>query len=252
MVQIKHIYRYPVKGLSPQSLPCVALTQGKCLPWDRSFAIENGTTDFDPDNPQHFQKIKFLMLMRNERLATLRTEFDEASGVLTVMRGKKQLARGQLTDRVGRKLLEQFFSAYMKDELRGPPHLVSAPGHQFSDTPKQVVSLINLTSVAELERVIGNPVDPLRFRGNVHLEQADLWEEMKWVGKTIQMGAVRLKVLEPIVRCAATNVNLETATRDMNIPQTLMRAFDHNFMGVYAEVLDDGEISVGDKIIVAE
>ena len=42
------LYRYPVKGLSPEPLPEAALEKGETLAWDRAFAIENGSADFDP------------------------------------------------------------------------------------------------------------------------------------------------------------------------------------------------------------
>jgi uncharacterized protein YcbX len=76
--QIQAIYRYPVKGLSPQRLERTRLAPGATLPADRLYAIENGPSGFDPADPQYFSKIRFLMLMRNERLAALRTDYDEA------------------------------------------------------------------------------------------------------------------------------------------------------------------------------
>ncbi|MCD6071365.1 MAG: molybdenum cofactor sulfurase, partial [Microvirga sp.] len=72
-IRIASLQRYPVKGLSPESLSSVTLTKGDYFPGDRLFAIENGPAGFEPDNPQHQPKIKFLMLMRNESLARLRT-----------------------------------------------------------------------------------------------------------------------------------------------------------------------------------
>ena len=59
-----------------------------------------------------------------------------------------------------------------------------------------------------------------------------------------------MKVIKRIVRCAATNVDPATAARDMNIPHTLMRELGHADLGVYAEVLDGGEIATGDAIHV--
>jgi hypothetical protein len=51
-----------------------------------------------------------------------------------------------------------------------------------------------------------------------------------------------------ITRCAAVNVDPKTATRDLDIPQTLMRRLGHSECGIYAEVIAGGEIAVGDKI----
>lgn len=58
------LYRYPVKGLTPQPLDRVALEVGETFPLDRIYAIENGSRRFVPDHPQHLPKINFLMLMR--------------------------------------------------------------------------------------------------------------------------------------------------------------------------------------------
>jgi uncharacterized protein len=81
---IRAIYRYPVKGLSPDPLERVVLRKGETFPADRLYAIENGPTGFDPAKPAYFPKQRFLMLMRNERLAALRTEYDEATHTLTI------------------------------------------------------------------------------------------------------------------------------------------------------------------------
>jgi uncharacterized protein YcbX len=46
--EITGIYRYPVKGLSPERLSRVVLAAGRTLPADRRYAIENGPSPFDP------------------------------------------------------------------------------------------------------------------------------------------------------------------------------------------------------------
>ena len=84
--------RYPVKGLSPQRLDAVDLRPGETIAFDREWAIENGPSRFDPAKPVTLPKISFLMLMRNERLAALETEFDEESKTLTLLRDGKQVA----------------------------------------------------------------------------------------------------------------------------------------------------------------
>jgi MOSC domain-containing protein YiiM len=49
-------------------------------------------------------------------------------------------------------------------------------------------------------------------------------------------------------RCAATNVNPETAMRDMNIPATLQKTWGHADLGVYARVITGGTLRPGDEI----
>jgi uncharacterized protein YcbX len=242
------LYRYPVKGLTPEPLASVGLKPGEPLPFDRAYAIENGPGRFDPEAPRHLPKITFLMLMRDERLATLRSTFDDATHTLTVARGGKPVVSGRLDAPLGRQLIEQFMAAYMKAELRGAPKVVHAPGHSFSDVAAKCVSIINLASVRELERTIGRPVDPLRFRANVYVEGLAPWTEFSWLDKAISIGPARLEVFARIRRCDATNVDPATGARDMAIPATLMRTWGHQDLGIYATVAVGGDVAVGSKV----
>ena len=94
--KIHAIYRYPVKGLSPEPLGRAHLAVGATLPADRLYAIENGPSGFDPAAPRHQPKQRYLMLMRNERLARLRTRFDDASHTLVIEAEGREAARGSL------------------------------------------------------------------------------------------------------------------------------------------------------------
>ncbi|HMA56037.1 MAG TPA: MOSC N-terminal beta barrel domain-containing protein, partial [Pseudolabrys sp.] len=174
---VRAIYRYPVKGLSPQGLERARLTPGQTVPADRLYAIENGPCGFDPAAPAYFPKQRFLMLMRNERLAALRTEYDEATHTLTIRWQGGDAAHGDLRTAQGRGAIERFFASYCADELRGPPRILHAAGHSFSDVAKKVVSIINLASVAAIENAVGAPVDPLRFRGNIYIAGWLAWHE---------------------------------------------------------------------------
>ena len=246
--QLKGLYRYPIKGLTPERLEQVSLTAGETLPFDRAYAIENGPGRFDPDAPRHLPKINFLMLMRDERLATLRTKFDDATETLTILRDGKQVARGQLTTPLGRQLIEQFIAAYMKSELRGAPKIVHAEGHSFSDVAAKCVHIVNLASVRELERALGRPVDPLRFRANLYLEGLQPWAEFGWTDKEVAVGPARLAVFARTQRCEATNVDPASGARDMAIPANLQRTWGHQDFGIYARVVTGGEIATGTSV----
>lgn len=245
---VQSIYRYPVKGLSPEPLPRAALAPGATLAGDRRFAIENGPSGFDPAAPGFLPKTRFLMLMKNERLARLRTRYDDATGVLTITARGHGVARGDLATAEGRAAIEAFFSDYCRDELKGPPRLLECPGHSFSDVARKVVSIINLASVEDLARVVGGPVDPLRFRGNLYVAGWPAWCEFDLVDRDIVVGGARLKVVKRIVRCPATNVDPATGVRDLTIPDALKTAFGHMDCGVYADVVDGATIAVGDRV----
>src|SRR5690242_17435748 len=246
--RIQAIYRYPVKGLSPQPLQRVLLRPGQTLPADRLYAVENGPTGFDPAHPAYFPKQRFLMLMRNGRLAALRTDYDAASHTLAIRYDGRVAASGDLRTAEGRAAVEAFFADYCRDELRGPPKVLFGDGHSFSDVAKKVVSIINLASVAEIESALGQAVDPVRFRANVYVTGWPAWHEFELLGREISMGDARLRVVKRIVRCAATEVDPQLGIRDLPIPTTLQRVFKHGDCGVYAEVIADGEIALGDEV----
>jgi uncharacterized protein YcbX len=246
---VQAIYRYPVKGLTPESLPRTRLTAGETIAADRIYTIENGPSGFDAAAPAYLPKNRFLMLMRNERLARLRTRLDPATHRLVVLVDGSEAASGDLGSPDGRAEVEAFFAKFCADELRGPPKILNASGHSFSDVARKVVSIINLASVAAVETAVGAPVDPLRFRGNLYVAGWPAWQEFARLGHEIAIGAsARLKIVKRITRCAATNVDPQTGARDLAIPATLMRAFGHDDCGVYGEVTHDGDIAVGETV----
>jgi uncharacterized protein YcbX len=247
---ISAIYRYPVKGLSAERLAATALRPGETLAGDRRYAIENGPSGFDPAAAGYLPKQRFLMLMKNERLARLDTRFHDATEDLVIRQDGQEVARGGLGTSAGRAAIEGFFAQFCADELRGPPKVVAASDHSFSDVAKKVVSIINLASVAAIGDVVGRAVDPLRFRGNLYVQGWPAWREFDLLGREIALGAqARAKVIKRIVRCAATNVDPATGARDLDIPSTLLRHLGHADCGVYAEVVTGGDIAASDAVV---
>jgi len=247
--RIAALYRYPVKGLSPEPLPHTVLKSGETLVADRRYAIENGPSGFDSAEPKWMPKPHFLMLMRDQWLAALQTHFDDASHTLTIRRNGEIAVRGDLETAAGRTAIEQFFVCTYAAQIKGPPKILTSPGHSFSDVARKVVSIINLASLRAVENMVGQPVHPLRFRANLYVEGWPPWHEFDLLDRTLAIGEARLRVVKRITRCAAVDVDPDTAARDLAIPQALLRRLGHNECGVYAEVIAGGAISVGDAIV---
>jgi hypothetical protein len=248
-MRVASLYRYPVKGLSPERLTRAELPAGGYFPGDRLFAIENGPSGFDPAAPEHQPKIKYLMLMRNEGLARLRTRFEDDSGELVIAHdgSETRIATGTAA---GRERLTAFFRNFMPEELRGEPRLLTAPEtYRFTDSRSGFLSIINLASVADLEARLGVPVDPLRFRGNVMVEDLPAWAENELVGRELETAAgLRLQVIKRIERCAATNVDPATGMRDLQIPKTLMQSYGHVDCGIYCRIVTGGVLGDGERL----
>ncbi len=245
---IDEVRRYPVKGLNGEVLDKVLLTVGEGIPHDRRFALAPAASRFDRSNPEWMPKRNFLQLMRDERLALLDSHFDPESGMLTICRDGRQVARGDITQPLGRNLVEQFLQAFIPPGPRGNPHIVEAPGRMLSDVPDKFLSILNLASVNDIERVARSPVDPRRFRANLHLGGLPAWAEMSWQGKEIAIGDVRLEVVEVTGRCAATEVDPDSGERDLHLLKILQQGFGHTACGIYARVTAGGRIEKGDTV----
>lgn len=249
-MRLAQLYRYPVKGLSPEALETAELPTDGYFPFDRLFALENGPSGFDPSAPEHQPKIKFLMLMKNGALAGLATRYDEDRRVLSISQNGREVARGDLRTAEGRAEIESFLADYLGAEaIRGRVRLLEAPaGFRFTDSKSGFVSLINLASVSVIEAAQGARVDPLRFRGNLYIEGAEPWAEADWPGRRLRIGGTILTVLKMTDRCAATGVEPGTGRRDMDLVQTIRKAFGHIDCGVYARIEQGGRISRGDVV----
>jgi uncharacterized protein YcbX len=169
--------------------------------------------------------------------------------VLRIQDGESEAAWGDLRTEKGRAVIENFFATSLADELHGAPKILHAEGHSFSDVAKKVISIINLASVTALEDVAGAPIDPLRFRGNLHVEGWPAWHEFALGSGELSIGRdVRVKLVKRIERCAATEVEPGTGLRDLPILRTLQRGFGHVDCGVYATVTGAGDIALGDEV----
>jgi uncharacterized protein YcbX len=246
-MRIVDLFRYPVKGFSPDRLETVTLTPGGTMPLDRAYAIENGPSGFDPDAPKHISKMKFLVLAAEPKVAELSSTFEDDGHRFTLARAGETLFSDGLATSEGRSALEAFVSSYFAAELRGTPRVLAAADHSFSDIGDKAVHIVNLASVRDLSEKIGRPLDPMRFRANIYVDDMPAWSEFDLIGGTIACGSVALSPFHRTQRCAATNVNLATATRDEEIPQALYAAYGHRHLGVYARVASAGTLKVGDR-----
>ncbi len=247
MAVVSSLYRYPVKGLSALALPQVALAASAPFPFDRVFGLARPGTIFDRTDPQWAKKGLFVMLMLDEALARITTELDVATRRMTVSKDGRHVAHADLDDEAGRAELENLIWTLLP-ALPAPPTLLASRAGHFMDKPDNVISLINLATVRSLEERWGYPINPLRFRANIYIDGIAPWEEFDWVGSDIAIGGVTFTVDRKNGRCGATNVNPETAVRDLNIPQALRTDFGHKDLGVYLIARNAGSLAAGDAV----
>src|SRR5216684_8750256 len=140
---IATIYRYPVKGLSAEPLARVALAPRECLLHDRRFAIALAATRFDPERPEWLSKTHFIMLMRDEKLARLKTSFDPQTGELTIEHAGIVAVQARLGEPEGCRVVSEFLADFLGPAVEGPLRVVEAAGHAFADARDRKSTRLN-------------------------------------------------------------------------------------------------------------
>lgn len=256
-MRVAAIHRYPVKSLGGEALAAAALISGRCLAGDRRYAFVPRAPGASPPTPGWRPKSRCVALVRHASAAHLSARYDDGGGVLTLFAEGREVARGVPEDAGARARLEAVAAGVLAAEVEGGVDLVAAGARgdgtegAMTDVDAPFVSLLNLASVAALAEALGAPVDPLRFRANIHFEGAPAWAERDWMGRVITIGDARLQVAEPIGRCAATEVNPATAARDLRVLRGLADGFGHVEMGIYAQVTAGGIATPGAALRLA-
>lgn len=247
--RIVALARYPIKGMSAEPLEGVTLQPGEGFPGDRQWGFARPGSGFDPTDPKPLPKDKFVVLLKEAGLAGIEARLDGQTLSL-ISAGSGQTF--DLSHQTGRDGAARFLKSTL--QLDETPSLVRSDPHRFTDvsvvSPElmNAVSILSHDSVAAFAKDIGQPINGKRFRMNIEVEGWKPWVELDHVGRDIQIGTVRLKVLLRTRRCAATEVNPETADRDLPIPSLLRKTYAHFDMGVYAEVVEGGTIELGDEV----
>lgn len=240
---VANLWRHPIKGIGAEPLSKVRLSRGGPVPLDRAYAVLTGTAK-DTGTWQKCRNFARGCFGPELMAVTARTEGDQ----ITLSHPKLD----DLTvnpDQDGAKVVEWITPIY--PEARPAPHtLIKAPAGGMADADFSAVAILSNSSLADLGQTLGAELDQRRFRGNLWLDGLAPWAELDLVGRELQIGAVRLKVIDRIERCRATETNPETGARDQNTLKALRETQGHTDFGIRAEVLNDGEIALGDHLEV--
>lgn len=238
MPRLARLVRYPLKGFAGQELDRTVLRVGSGVPGDRSLALADGRVPVSPEGGWTRCEA-FVRLTTNPDLPRFRVTAGESDLTLVSPDGE------ELTIALDFPAADEALARWFPS---ASPRLVRAAAGYW-DHEDAHVSLINLETVRALSDAAGQPLDPLRFRGNLYLRGMPAWDELCLIGRRIRIGETELDVLRPIDRCRATSVNPTTAVVDVNVPLLLGRRFGHVFCGVYAKVVGGGPLALGDPLV---
>lgn len=113
------------------------------------------------------------------------------------------------------------------------------------------LSLISRQTLAGLGALVGRELDVQRFRPNLLIDGAGgvAYPEDGWVGATLRIGALRMRVDKRDQRCVMVNLDPVTGAQDPAILRTIGRA-RQSCLGVYGSVATPGAIAVGDPVML--
>jgi uncharacterized protein len=114
------------------------------------------------------------------------------------------------------------------------------------------VSLLFDLWVRDVEALVGEELDPQRWRPNVYVraEPAFTRREPALVGATLQAGSAVLRVADTIKRCVTTTYDVATG-EPLPLVLEAVATQRGNVVGVYCDVVTPGEIALGDRIAQA-
>ena len=248
--RVREIWRHPIKAHGRERVAQVSLTEGAALPWDRRWAVAHEASAFDEAAPAWAHCRNFTRAAGSPALQAIDAQVEEASGRVTFRHPDRPEITIDPEDPADRARFTAWAGPVTNPDRPQPARLVRAPEQAMTDTDFPSVSLINLASHAQVEGQLGQPISPLRWRGNILFDGFEAWAEMDWPGRTLRLGAIEMEVVEPIVRCMATTANPETGLRDADTLGALKAGWGHQICGVYGRVTRGGPLTEGDQIEV--
>ncbi len=262
MPHVVALYRYPLKGFTPEECKTLMVLDEGRIAGDRVLGIRFADTEAADD--AWSKKTGMLALINTPGLAQLQVRFDEETFRLRI-----SLETAVLVDEVlnpeGRKRIADGLADYVlkldENPLSGHPErkplrvIGDGIAPRYHDDPAGRVTLHGRGSLQALTTALGTEINELRFRSNIAVDGLEAWEEQSWVGRKIRIGAVEFDVVKPKTRCLATHANPKTGQRDLPILTTLTQRIGQanpTFGVAMHPTRAGGQIHVADQVTLLD
>ena len=251
IARIARIRRHPIKSIGGEDIARTRLDAARRLPGDRLWALltEGGERHAGGGaRPERWlPKSCFLRGAAAAGLQAVQGGWGEGAPG-----GPIRLRHPDLPDLAfdpeteGQRLVDWIRPLWPGDRP-APTRLVQGPTG-WTDVSQPWISILSLSSLADLESRLGQPLGVERWRANLWLDGWAPYAERELIGHVLTVGGLELRVTETIGRCAATSADTATGRIDLDMPEALAAQFGHSDFGIYAEVVTGGEIALGDEV----
>src|ERR671936_200679 len=263
MPRVAALYRYPVKGFTPEECDTLTVRDDGRIAGDRVLGIRFANSAAADE--AWSKKTEMVVLMNTPGLTRLHLKFEAEALRLRLSLASTILVNAVLTEE-GRQRLATAVAAYVltldENPLAGHPERlplrVIGDGltPRYHDAEAGQVTLHGRGSLHALTAALANAEgSERRFRSNIALEGLGAWEELRWVGRKGRIGMVTFGVVRPKVRCLATHANPTTGARDVPILTTLTTVCGQEkptFAVAMVPSHAGGRIHVGDHVTLVE
>lgn len=278
---VREIWRYPVKSMGGEPLSACTPLPRVGIPGDRGWAVR----DEEIGEIRSAKKIPDLIRCRARYLeepqgtavppaeitlpdgTAIRTDDADASARVSQLTGRAltlcsrrpaedldHYRRKQVITDVEREIREA--SALLPEEplpdlSEVDPTLfefVSPPGTYFDAFELHLLTTASLEELARLAPA--SRIDVRRFRPNLLVEPTGGrhgFPEIDWCKREIRIGAARLRVIMPVMRCAMTTWAQGDLPKDPSIMRPIVRHMQQN-LGIGLSVIESGSIRIGDPV----
>ena len=263
MARVVALYRYPLKGFTPQSCDRLIVLPSSRVAGDRVLNLRFADAPVGDD--AWCRKYHGVVLANTPGLALLATEFDAERLRLKIALGDRILLDEPLSD-PGRARIVRALTDYvagldenpLKEHPERLPLKLVGDGAtpRYQDSADGQVTLHSRATLASAAAAMNDPaLSELRFRSNIAIEGVSAWEELSWAGRRVRIGEVTFDLIKPKVRCLATHANPSNGVRDLEVMQTLVKAFAQKEPTLGIGMLtrsSGGRIALGDAVEVLD
>ena len=262
MPHVVALYRYPVKGFTPEACDALKVLDEGRIAGDRVLGVRFADTEAADD--AWSRKSGMVALINTPGLARLKVRFDQESFRLHVSLGASVLFDEPLNSQ-GRERLAELLADYVAKLDVNPltehperlPLRLIGDGYspRYHDESAGRITLHGRGGLEAVQAAVGNEVSELRFRSNIAVDGLTAWEEQSWLGGKVRIGAVEFDVVKSKSRCLATHANPTTGQRDLAILTTLTQKLGQENPTFAVAMLPSGaggRICVGDQVSLVD